>query len=116
MCKIIYHVAIQYSPDYDHQSTQTEFHTCSHGHQSMQTDFNTLGRNNQSIQTDCDVNHVDTMTDGEADIPPFSVEQIKDDDQAIKFYTGFVTFAHMMACFHFSGACCYKFVLWYKEK
>lgn len=43
------------------------------------------------------------MTDGEADIPPFSVEQIEDDDQAIKFYTGFVTFAHMMACFHFQG-------------
>ena len=89
ICKMTYHVAVQYSPDHDHQSTQT--------------DFSTLGHNDQSTQTDCEVNHVGTMTDGEADIPPFSVEQIKDDDQAVKFYTGFVTFAHMMACFHFLG-------------
>lgn len=41
------------------------------------------------------------MTDGEVEMPPFDVEQIKDDDQAIKFYTGFVTFAHLMTCFHF---------------
>lgn len=43
------------------------------------------------------------MTDGEVEMPPFSVEQIKDDDQAIKFYTGFVTFAHLIACFYFLG-------------
>lgn len=43
------------------------------------------------------------MTDGEVEMPPFSAEQIKDDDQAIKFYIGFVTFTHLMACFHFLG-------------
>ena len=43
------------------------------------------------------------MTDGEVEMPSFSVEQIKDDDQATKFYTGFVTFVHFMAYFHFLG-------------
>ena len=43
------------------------------------------------------------MTDGEVEMPPFSIEQIKDDNQAIKFYTGFVTFAHLMAFFNFLG-------------
>ena len=94
-------VAVQYSPDYDHQSTQTHFYTFGYDHQSTQTEFSTLGKSHQSTQTDRYVSHVGTMTDGEVDIPPFSVEQIKDDDQAIKFYTGFYTFA--AACFYFLG-------------
>ena len=62
-----------------------------------------MDKSHQSTQTDRDVSHVGTMTDGEVDIPPFSIEQIKDDDQAIKFYTGFLIFAHLMACFNFLG-------------
>lgn len=88
--KMTYHVAVQYSPDYDHQSTQTHFDIIGYDHQSTQTEFSTLGKSHQSTQTDCDVSHVGTMTDGEVDIPPFSIEQIKDDDQAITFYTGFL--------------------------
>ena len=43
------------------------------------------------------------MTDSEAKMQPFSVEQFKDDDQVIKFYIEFETFTHLMACFHFLG-------------
>ena len=74
-----YHVAVQHSPDHDHQSTQTHFDTIGCDHQSTQTEFSTLNKSHQSVQTDCDVNHVGTMTDGEVEIPPFSVEQIKHD-------------------------------------
>ena len=103
---MIIYVAVQHSPDYDHQSTQTEFNTFHHEDRSTQTDFSTILEHqldHQSTQTDVSVNHVGTMTDGEVEMPPFSVEQIKDDDEAIKFYVGFVTFAHLMACFHFLG-------------
>lgn len=96
-------MAVQHSPDHDHQSTQTHFDTIGCDHQNTQTEFSTLDKSHQSTQTDCDVNHVGTMTDGEVEVPPFCVEKIKDDDQAIKFYTGFVTFVHLMACFHFLG-------------
>ena len=34
-------------------------------------------------------------------LSPFRIEQIKDDDQAIKFYTGFPTFLHLVTCFNF---------------
>ena len=101
--KMTCHVAVQCSPDYDHQSTQTHFDTIGYDHQSTQTEFSALDKSHQSTQTDHDVSHVGTMTDGEVDVPPFSIEQIKDDDQAIKFYTGFLTFAHLMACFNFLG-------------
>ena len=104
--KIIDHIAVQHSPDYDHQSTQTELDTFHREDRSTQTDFSTILEHqldHQSTQTDVSVNHVGTITDGEVEMPPFSVEQIKDDDETIKFYTGFVTFAHLMACFHFLG-------------
>ena len=93
--KMIDHVAIQHSPDHDHQSTQTEFDSFHREHRSTQTDFSTILKHqldHQCTQTDVSVNHVGTMTDGEVEMPPFSIEQIKDDNQAIKFYTGFVTF------------------------
>ena len=36
------------------------------------------------------VSHVGTVTDSEiVGVSPFRIEQMKDDDQAIKFYTGF---------------------------
>ena len=40
--KMIDHVAIQYSPDHDHQSTQTEFDSFHREHRSTQTDFSTI--------------------------------------------------------------------------
>ena len=89
--KMIDRIAVQQSPDYDHQSTQTELDTFHREDRSTQTDFSTiLGHqlDHQSTQTDVSVNHVGTITDGEVEMPPFSVEQIKDDDEAIKFYRG----------------------------
>lgn len=36
------HVAVQHSPDHDHQSTQTEFDAFSREHLGTQTDFSTI--------------------------------------------------------------------------
>jgi len=57
----------------------------------------------QATQIDCLTNNVATMTDISTDVPAWDVEHIKDDDDAIKFNTGFLTFAHLMACFNFLG-------------
>ena len=87
-------------------ATQIEFDSFHREHQSTQTDFSTILEHQldyQCTQADVSVNHVSTMIDGEVEMPPFSMEKIKDDNQAIKFYTGFVTFAHLMACFNFLG-------------
>ena len=52
----------------------------------------------------CCVRHCGTITDAsEANASPFRLEQIKDDDQAVKFYTGFPTFLHLKIYFDFLG-------------
>ena len=33
----------------------------------------------------------------------FSIEQIKDNDSDVTFYTGFTSFLHFLACFNFLG-------------
>jgi len=38
------------------------------------------------------------------DVPGLDIDQIKDDDNAVKFYTGFLTFAHLIVCFDFLGS------------
>lgn len=76
----------------------------SHYHQSTQTDFSAANCEHQSTQKERSVNHVGIVTDGEVEMPQFGVEQIKDDNQAVKFCTGFVTFAHATN------------LLWCKEK
>ena len=55
-------------------------------------------------QTYVSVNHTGTMTENDVMDPlPFHTEQIKGDDEAIKFYTGFTSFSYFMTCFNFLG-------------
>ena len=56
-------------------------------------------------QTYVSVNHTGTMTEIDVmDSSPFRIQQIKDDNEAIKFYTGFISFSYFMACFNFLGS------------
>ena len=57
-----------------------------------QTDTTTV---HQIIQTD------DLDEDGE--VTPFRIEQIKDNNKLVNFYTGFPSFLHLLTCFHFLG-------------
>ena len=62
-----------------------------------------------STQTELTVSYSDAsmMTDNKDDeqvVSPFSIEQIKDDDKMIRFYTGFPSFQLLMICFKFLGA------------
>ena len=62
-----------------------------------------------STQTESTVSYSDasTMTDDKDDesvVTPFSIEQIKDDDKMIRFYTGFPSFHLLMICFKFLGS------------
>ena len=53
-------------------------------------------------QTYVSVNHIGTMTEIDVmDSSPFRIQQIKDDNEAIKFYTRFISFSYFMACFNF---------------
>ena len=80
----------------DDAQTQTVRQICDVGIQLS------LHFNHKETQTTCYVQHRGTITDdSEADATPFRLEQIKDDDQAVKFYTGFPTFLHLMTCFNF---------------
>ena len=47
-----------------------------------------------------------TMTDEDDEhiVAPFSIEQIKDDNKMIRFYTGFPSFQLLMVCFQFLGS------------
>ena len=49
----------------------------------------------QIIQTD--------EVDEDIEVTPFRVEQIKDNDKLVSFYTGFPSFLHLITCFHFPG-------------
>ena len=52
----------------------------------------------------CYTQHRGTITyNRETDASPFLLEQIQDDNQAIKFCTGFPMFSHLIACFNFLG-------------
>ena len=45
-----------------------------------------------------------TMTNNEMMGPsPFHIKQMKDADRAIKFYTNFPTFLHLLTCYSFQG-------------
>ena len=62
-----------------------------------------------STQTESTVSYSDvsTMTDDKDDEPvvtPFYIEQIKDDDKMIRFYTTFPSFQLLMICFKFLDA------------
>ena len=82
----------------DDAQTQTVRQVCDEGIQLS------LHFDHKETQTTCYVQHRETITDdSEADARPFRLEQIKDDDQAVKFYTGFPTFLHLMTCFNFLG-------------
>ena len=83
---------------FDDAQTQTISHVCHVGVQlSLQSDH-------KETQTVCYTQHSGTITDNsETDASPFLLEQIQDDNQAIKFYTGFPTFSHLIACFNFLG-------------
>ena len=71
-----------------------------------------------STQTTFNFSHIDydknifcdacTMT--EPDSTPFRIEQIQNDDDAIRFYTGFPIFKILMACFVFLGESVSKLV------
>ena len=51
----------------------------------------------KETQMACYVQHHGTITDNsETDARPLHLEQIKDDDQTVKFYTGFPTFLHVL--------------------
>ena len=49
----------------------------------------------KAVQTD------DLDEDGE--VTPFRIEQIKNNDKLVNFYTGFPSFSHLLTCFHFLG-------------
>ena len=49
------------------------------------------------------------MTEPDCSIP-FRIEQIQNDDDAVRFYTGFPTFKILMACFVFLGESVSKLV------
>ena len=49
----------------------------------------------QIIQTD--------KLDEDSEVPPFRLEQIKDSDKEVNFYTGFPSFSHLLTCYHFLG-------------
>ena len=36
-------------------------------------------------------------------VSPFRIEQVKDDDKLLNFYTGFPSFLHLLTCFNFLG-------------
>ena len=50
-----------------------------------------------------------TMTEPDCSIP-FRIEQIQNDDDAVRFYTGFPTFKILMTCFIFLGGSVSKLV------
>ena len=81
----------------------TEIHTCCDA--STNTVIVDLQMSDASTQTELTVSYSDasTMTD-EDDyhiITPFSIEQIKDNDKMIRFYTGFPSFQLLMVFFNF---------------
>ena len=50
------------------------------------------------------VEGIGTMTDDlDMERPPFCIEAIKGDEKAVTFYTGFVSYLHLMVCFNFLG-------------
>ena len=67
------------------------------------TDINTKLLNDKNVSTSTD--------DLGAPLTQFCVEAFKDDDKAIRFYTGFSSYMSMMICFNFLGpavaALCY---------
>lgn len=82
----------------DDVQTQTVRQMCHVGTQQS------LHSDHKDTQTECYVQHCGTITEiCETEVTPFRLEQIKDDDQAIKFFTGFPTFLHLMTCFNFLG-------------
>ena len=59
------------------------------------TDINTKLLNDKNVSTSTD--------DLGAPLTHFCVEAVKDDDKAIRFYTGFSSYMYMMICFNFLG-------------
>ena len=58
----------------------------------------------KSVQTEPKVSDASTSTDDlELEPVPFSIEQIKDNDSDVTFYTGFTSFLHFLACFNILG-------------
>ena len=61
----------------------------------------------EAIQIDRpDIIHKVVQTDEleeENEVTPFRIEQIKDSDKLVNFYTGFSSFLHLLACFEFLG-------------
>lgn len=58
----------------------------------------------KSIQTELKVSDASTSTeDLDLEPVPFSIEQIKNNDTDVTFYTGFASFLHFLACFNFLG-------------
>jgi len=82
-------------------STQCEIvkaHTvvqCSVEVVSKQTQTDTASVH-QIIQTD-------EQDDEDSEVTPFRIEQIKDNDKLVNFYTGFPSFLHLLICFRFLG-------------
>ena len=77
-------IGTQITRTVDDAQTQTVRQVCNVGIQLS------LHFDRKETQTTCYVKHCGTITDdSEADARPFRLEQIKNDDQAVKFYTEF---------------------------
>ena len=83
---------------FDDAQIQTISHVC---HVAVQLP---LQSDHNETQTVCYTQHSGTITDNsETDASPFLLEQIQDDNQAIKILHRVSTFSHLIACFNFLG-------------
>lgn len=61
----------------------------------------------EPTQTDTAAVHqiiqTDELDEDDSKVTPFRIEQIKDNDTLVNFYTGFPSYLHLLTCFHFLG-------------